>query len=134
MPAWLAREVIRVAAARPAELSAPPATSIAGPPGCGAAYLDTVIRRGAARLTAMDDGRKRALSALAYQAGGLLAWAGLTAEQVTPRLVDVGTASGLQPADAARIVRRAIANGIARPLTPLPAPGDPGRTILSHSS
>jgi len=118
IPGWLAREVTRVAAARPTAPSAAPLLSAAGAPGRGVTYLDTVIRRGAARLTAMDDGRKRALSALAYQAGGLLAWAGLTAEHVTPRLIDVGTASGLKPADAARIVRRAIANGIAQPLMP----------------
>ena len=48
----------------------------AAPPPAGpgpAAYLTTVITRGANQLAVLTDGRKRALSALAYHAGGLLA-------------------------------------------------------------
>ena len=66
----------------------------------------------------MTDGRKRALSALAYHAGGLLAWSGLDREHVTSQLIDAGTAAGLRPGISARIVNRAITNGEARPITP----------------
>ena len=86
-----------------------------------AAYLTTVLDRGAARLAAMSDGRQRTLSALAYHAGGLLAWSGLDTGHVAVRLTDAGTVSGLSPGLAARIVRRALANGTNRPLAP---PGD----------
>src|SRR5208283_566754 len=88
-------------------------------PGTGpgpAAYLATVIARGATQLGALADGRKRALSALAYHAGGLLAWSGADRGQVTRQLVDAGTAAGLGPGIAARIVNRAITNGIDRPV------------------
>jgi hypothetical protein len=77
----------------------------------GAAYLTTVINRGAAELAGMKDGRQRALSKLAYQAGGLLAWSGLPEQEATDRLTDAGTASGLPTATARRIVTRALANG-----------------------
>ena len=83
-----------------------------------AAYLATVIGRGAAQLTALTDGRKRALSALAYHVGGLLAWSGLDRGQVASQLVDAGTAAGLRPGISDRIVNRAISNGIDRPRTP----------------
>ena len=117
MPAWLAREVIRVTAAAPIRPAISPPRS--RPCGSGpAAYLATVIGRGAAQLAAMSDGRKRALSALAYQAGGLLAWSGLDREHVVSQLVDAGTAAGLALGISARIVNRAITNGIARPITP----------------
>jgi hypothetical protein len=66
----------------------------------------------------MTDGRKRALSALAYHVGGLLTWSGLTREHVASQLIDVGTTAGLQPGISARIVNRAITNGIERPVTP----------------
>ena len=66
----------------------------------------------------MTDGRQRALSALAYHVGGLLGWSGLDASQVTGQLVDAGITSGLPASLATRIVRRAMANGIERPVTP----------------
>lgn len=123
MPAWLAREVTRVATPRPTRPAPVPLPS-PGPRGRGpAAYLTTVIDRGAADLATMTDGRKRALSALAYQAGGLLAWSGLPEAEVTRRLIAAGTASGLPHRLAHRIVRRALARGIAEPL---PAPGTRG--------
>jgi hypothetical protein len=65
----------------------------------------------------MTDGRKRALSALAYHAGGLLTWSGLDHEHVTAQLIDAGTTAGLGPGITTRIVNRAIANGIGRPVT-----------------
>jgi hypothetical protein len=116
MPPWLAREIIRVTSPPPRQPGRPaPAPA---PGRHGAAYLTIVISRGAAQLATMTDGRKRALSALAYQAGGLLAWSGLPEHDVTQQLTAAGTASGLPPAIAARIARRAIANGITRPVTP----------------
>jgi hypothetical protein len=129
MPAWLAREIIRVTRPQPLEPSAGPRQPELGGPG-SAAYLATVIHRGAARLVGMTDGRKRALSALAYHAGGLLDWSGLTRDHVASQLVDAGIASGLPPRIATRIVHRAIANGIARPVTRpgnrrVPAPASP---------
>lgn len=72
MPAWLAHEIFRVARPEPAR-SQPLLTAPGRPGRAGARYLATVINRGAARLSAMGDGRKRALAALAYQVGGLLA-------------------------------------------------------------
>jgi Bifunctional DNA primase/polymerase, N-terminal len=124
MPVWLAREIARVAGPRPAP--ARPALPAAARPGqAGARYLATVINRGAARLIALGDGRKRALAALAYQAGGLLAWSGLPEHEVTGWLTDAGTASGLQAATARRIVTRSLANGLAKPITP---PSASGRT------
>jgi Bifunctional DNA primase/polymerase, N-terminal len=117
MPAWLACEVIRATSATPTRAATlPPPTRPVGPG--PAAYLAAVISRGAAQLAAMTDGRKRALSALAYHAGGLLAWSGLRCEHVASQLVEAGIASGLGPGIADRIVRRAIANGIASPLSP----------------
>jgi hypothetical protein len=124
MPAWLAREIIRVASPQPARPAPHPGQALAASPsGSGARYLTTVINRGAARLAAMDDGRKRALAKLAYQAGGLLVWSGLTEHDVIERLTGAGTASGLQAATARRIVTRSLANGLAEPLIPPPAPG-----------
>jgi hypothetical protein len=117
MPAWLAAEIQRVTAPRPLQCAL--ATSTTRHAGRGpAAYLATVIARGAARLAAMSDGRQRALSALAYQAGGLLEWSGADSGQVTGQLVDAGIASGLTPALAERIVTRALANGISKPIRP----------------
>jgi hypothetical protein len=94
-------------------------------PGTGsgpAAYLATVISRGATQLANLTDGRKRALSALAYHAGGLLAWSGLDREHVTGQLIDAGITAGLSPGGSARIVDRALANGLAQPVTPPSAP------------
>ncbi len=117
MPAWLTCEIIRATTAAPARpASSPP---LPRPGGRGpAAYLAAVIGRGAAQLAAMTDGRKRALSALAYHAGGLLEWSGLDREHVTRQLIDAGTAAGLRVGISVRIVDRAITNGIERPVTP----------------
>jgi hypothetical protein len=122
LPAWLVREVIRVTGPAPPRPVAQ--RPVSGPAGRGpAAYLATVIDRGAGQLAAMTDGRKRALSALAYHVGGLLAWSGLDREPVAHQLADAGTAAGLQLGISARIVNRALANGISRPVThPAPAP------------
>jgi hypothetical protein len=117
MPGWLAREVERAAAPRPRAAALPGPLPAPGGPG-PAAYLTAVLDRGTARLATLTDGRQRALSALAYHAGGLLAWSGLDPGHVTTRLVEAGTASGLSPSLAARIVRRALDRGTARPLTP----------------
>jgi hypothetical protein len=57
----------------------------------------------------MTDGRQRALSALAYQAGDLLDWSGLAREHVARQFADAGTVAGLRPSLSARIVHRAIA-------------------------
>ena len=116
MPAWLAHEVIRVTTAAPRQPATPPPLPPPGGPG-PAAYLATVIGRGAVQLAALADGRKRALSALAYHAGGLLQWSGANREHITAQLIDAGTATGLGPHDATRIVHRAITNGIDRPVT-----------------
>jgi hypothetical protein len=122
MPAWLAREIIRVASPQPARPQpSPPAP--ARPGRAAAHYLATVISRGAAHLATLSDGRKRALAALAYQAGGLLAWSGLPQHEVTGWLTDAGTATGLPAATARRIVTRSLTNGLAKPTTPPPAPG-----------
>jgi hypothetical protein len=117
MPAWLAREVIRVTTATPPRPAAAPPLPQPGGPG-PAAYLATVISRDAAQLAAMTDGRQRALSALAYHIGGLLAWSGQPREHIASQLIDAGTAAGLGTGLATRIVRRALTNGEARPLTP----------------
>jgi hypothetical protein len=134
MPGWLAGEIQRVIARRPAAPVPLPGTE--RPAGRGpAAYLAAVIARGAAQLAAMTDGRQRALSALAYHAGGLLGWSGASCGEVTSQLIDAGTASGLPVSLATRIVRRAVANGIERPLLP---PGSPAgirrRPAFPHSA
>ena len=115
MPSWLAREVIRVTTTAPRQPVTPP--PFPQPTGPGpAAYLTTVITRGANQLAVLTDGRKRSLSALAYHAGGLLRWAGADQDHVAGQLIDAGTAAGLTPRDATRIVHRAITNGISRPV------------------
>ena len=116
-PTWLAREVIRATTTAPRQPVTPPPASSPGGPG-PTAYLATVIGRGATQLAALTDGRKRALSALAYHAGGLLQWAGADRQHITGQLIDAGTAAGLRPNISARIVNRAITNGINRPVTP----------------
>src|SRR5689334_16520882 len=84
MPAWLAHEVTRATTAHQRQ---PVHPLRSGPVGPGpAAYLATVISRGAAQLAAMSDGRKRALSALAYHVGGLLAWSGQDREHIASQL------------------------------------------------
>ena len=118
MPSWLAREVIRATTTRPTRPAPPPPPPEPGAgPGPGA-YLVTVITRGATQLAALTDGRKRALSALAYHVGGLLAWSGASQDHITAQLTDAGTTAGLRHSDSARIVHRAITNGINRPITP----------------
>ena len=117
MPTWLAREVIRVTTATPPRPAIATPLPQSGGPG-PAAYLATVIGRDAVQLAAMTDGRQRALSALAYHVGGLLAWSGQPREQIASQLIDAGIAAGLGTGIAIRIVRRAVANGEARPLTP----------------
>jgi hypothetical protein len=117
MPGWLAGEVIRATVAAPRQPVAPPRRADPGGPG-PAAYLSTIISRGAVQLAAMTDGRKRALSALAYHTGGLLSWSGLPREDVASQLIEAGTAAGLRPGISARIVDRALANGIAQPIKP----------------
>ena len=125
MPAWLAREVIRATTTAPRQPVTPPPLPSPGGPG-PAAYLATVIGRGAVQLAALADGRKRALSALAYHAGGLLQWSGADREHVTSQLIDAGTTAGLGTRDATRIVHRAITNGIDRPIA------QPGSHPLTH--
>jgi hypothetical protein len=120
LPGWLEREIRRVAgdqprAPTPARFGARPlGASSSGP----AAYLDTVLERGAADLALLRDGRKRALAALAYKAGGYLAWSGHSEQLVLDRLVTAGLAAALVSAEAERIARKSLAKGIARPLTP----------------
>lgn len=118
MPGWLAREITRVCTPAPRNTGpAQPTTAPGDGPG-PAAYLNTVIDRGAAQLAAMQDGRKRALSKLAYHAGGLLEWSGLNHGNITSQLISAGTAAGLSTRESTRIVTRAVANGISRPVTP----------------
>jgi hypothetical protein len=128
LPRWLAAEVIRVAKPQPDSWRAAPGPApLSRPDHARAAYLVAVIRHGAARLAGMDDGRKRALAALAYQAGGLIAWSGLPPDEVASQLADIGTASGLPAAAARRIVTRSLSNGRARPLAPRPVSDWSGR-------
>jgi hypothetical protein len=129
MPSWFAREVIRATTTALRQPVTPP--TLPQPTGPGpAAYLTTVITRGAAQLAVLTDGRKRTLSALAYQAGGLLEWAGADQDHVAGQLIDAGTAAGLAPRDATRIVNRAITNGISRPVA---QPGSAyDATLLVH--
>ncbi|WP_433474978.1 bifunctional DNA primase/polymerase [Spirillospora sp. CA-142024] len=120
MPGWLTREVLRVTAPR-REPPPPPSRPAGQDRGRAVAYLHAVIEDGAAELAPLTDGRKAALSALAYKTGGLLAWAGQSRTDVQDRLVQAGIASGLPERLARRIVHRALTNGLARPL---PAPHD----------
>ncbi|GAB3979167.1 bifunctional DNA primase/polymerase [Actinoallomurus acanthiterrae] len=126
LPGWLTREVLRIAAARdhrpapPLPRPRPARTGARGP----AAYLTTVINRGAAELAALTDGRQRALAALAYQTGGLLEWSGLAHDQTTEQLITAGTAAGLPYNLAARIVHRSLTRGLD---DPLPEPGSSHR-------
>ena len=95
------------------------------------AYLATVITRGATQLANLTDGRKRALSALAYHAGGLLAWSGLDLEHVAGQLIEAGITAGLSPGGSARIVDRALANGLTQPVTPPSAPAALARSMTN---
>lgn len=117
MPDWLAREVIRIAGpTQPITLHKPIATAGNAPAAC----LDTVLRNGTNRLAGLTDGRKTALAALAYQIGGYLAWAQATELDVLDQLTAAATTAGLPHHTAERIARRALANGLARPLAPRP--------------
>jgi Bifunctional DNA primase/polymerase, N-terminal len=122
-PDWLTHELVRVASTQTAPTTAspnrpalPPLSSTTGP----AAYLTTVLNRGAADLAAMSDGRQTALAHLAYKAGGYLTWSGLTDTEVLDHLTTAGTTSGLPYPLAHSIARRSLNNGQARPLTPPP--------------
>ncbi|MGH3326330.1 MAG: bifunctional DNA primase/polymerase [Streptomycetales bacterium] len=117
MPTWLAHETTRVATVHPPRPAPQLPAPRPGKPGPGAAaYLTTVINRGAAHIASLTDGRKRALAALAYHTGGLLAWSGLNPDHVTQRLITAGTASGLPHRTATRVVHRALTRGTAEPL------------------
>lgn len=123
-PPWLTREVTRVAGtpATAAPHDIPPvrqrpisaAAAVAG----RAAYIDAILRRGAARLSTLTDGRKQELAALAYKTGGYLAWAGQTETDVLEHLINAGTNAGLSYATAERTARRSLANGQHRPMSP----------------
>jgi hypothetical protein len=120
LPGWLEHEIRRVATDRP---RAPTpvhyaARSIGNQSSGPAAYLDTVLERGAADLARLRDGRKRALAALAYKAGGYLAWSGHSEQHVLDRLVTAGLAAALVSAEAERIARKSLTKGVARPLPP----------------
>src|SRR6185437_15025969 len=93
-PTWLTHEILRVGAPRPHPTTATarsPATQQSST--AHAAYLQAVIRNGAADLATLTDGRKQALSALAYKVGGYLAWADQTESDVIGLLTAAGTAS-----------------------------------------
>jgi hypothetical protein len=114
LPDWLAREVIRACRPAPPPPRRPVIASGSGP----ANYLRAVLDRGADELARLTDGRKTALSALAYKAGGYLAQSGLTETEVIDQLITAGTNSGLSHREAERTARRALDNGKTRPLTP----------------
>lgn len=123
LPTWLAHEVARVASPAPAQRRHPyPPPRAPRPEGAPANYLTTVVDRGAAELVKLKDGRQRALSALAYQAGGLLAWSGRPEHEVTRELIAAGEFSGLPTRLATRIVQRALLRGISAPLSPRSQP------------
>jgi hypothetical protein len=114
LPPWLAHEITRAAGPPTPRPTPPPTRTATG--NRGANYLNTVINRGTDQLKTLKDGRKLALSALAYQAGGLLAWSGLNETDITEDLIAAGIASGLPHRTAERTVTRALNNGKQRPL------------------
>jgi hypothetical protein len=119
LPDWLAREVTRIASSRNTPTPTPtrprlPGTSASGP----ANYLHTVLDNGAEDLARLSDGRKQALAALAYKAGGYLEYSGLPETEVIDRLVTAGANCGLTHREAERTARRSLENGSRRPLTP----------------
>jgi hypothetical protein len=119
VPAWLAREVIRVCGPKPQLVCTPARHMPHGLSGNGpAGYLRTVLDNGAADLVHLKDGRKAALAALAYKAGGYLDYSGLTETEVIDALTAAGAASGLNHRIAERTARRSLENGRKRPLTP----------------
>ena len=120
LPAWLAREVTRVCGPRPQPAPTPARHTPHGTPGNGpAGYLRTVLERGADDLARLKDGRKTALAALAYKAGGYLEYSGLSETEVLDTLTAAGTASGLTHREAERTARRSLENGKRRPLAPI---------------
>jgi hypothetical protein len=120
LPPWLVREILRVGGPRPTSVPTRPSLASQGSRSARAAYLNAVIRNGAAELATLTDGRKQALSALAYKVGGYLTWADQAESAVIDQLIAAGTASGLNHHDAARIATRALANGRSHPLSPQP--------------
>ncbi|KAB2351620.1 bifunctional DNA primase/polymerase [Actinomadura rudentiformis] len=116
MPDWLTREILRVIQPPPRPPAPPPTPAPPSQQQRAAAYLTTVIERGTTELATLTDGRKTALSALAFKAGGLLTWAGLNYDHIHHQLVNAGIAAGLDERAADRIVHRALTNGLARPL------------------
>jgi len=119
LPAWLAREVIRACGPKPQLVPTPARHMPHGASGTGpAGYLRTVLDKGATDLARLADGRKTALAALAYKAGGYLDYSGLTETEVIDALTAAGTASGLTHRIAERTARRSLENGRIRPLTP----------------
>jgi Bifunctional DNA primase/polymerase, N-terminal len=119
-PDWLTRELQRVASIHTAPTTTTPPRPPQRPHGSTgpAAYLTTVLTRGANELAAMSDGRQTTLAKLAYKAGGYLAWSGLTETDVLDHLTTAGTTSGLHYALAHKIASRSLNNGKAKPLTP----------------
>ena len=120
MPDWLACEVIRACGPKPQPAPAlayprPSSTQGSGP----ANYLRTVLDDGSADLARLTDGRKQALAALAYKAGGYLEHSGLPETEVIDRLIAAGTACGLTYRVAERTTRRSLENGKRRPLASL---------------
>ena len=132
-PPWLTAEILRVGRPRPAaeNLGGPVRPAGQAPNSARGTYLHTVIRNGAANLATLTDGRKQALSALAYKVGGYLAWAGQNESEVIDQLTAAGTDSGLNQHDAERTATRALANGKRRPLTPRPAPTQSTTTLVT---
>lgn len=118
LPDWLAREVIRVCRPAPTPRPVPHSRPVIAPGTGPANYLRAVLDNGADHLARLNDGRKAALSALAYKAGGYLAHSGLTETEVIDQLITAGTNSGLTHREAERTARRALDNGKTRPLTP----------------
>ncbi|MGW5680332.1 bifunctional DNA primase/polymerase [Nonomuraea sp. NPDC003754] len=122
MPAWLAHEVTRVAATSRSQSHARGPQIIPGDRRsdvkAARRYLTIVIERGSNHLATLTDGRQRALSALAYQTGGLLSWSGLPEHQVAAWLIDAGERSGLPHHLATRIVHRSLDQGTRSPLSP----------------
>ena len=121
LPAWLAREVTRVCSPRP-EPPHTPSRPLAVTGGGHGNYLRTLIANGAEKMhrdyQITGDGRKAALAALAYKAGGYLAYSGLPETEVIDQLITAGTNIGLTYRVAERTACRSLENGKTRPLTP----------------
>jgi hypothetical protein len=119
LPAWLAHEVIRVCGPRPEPPRIPTRPLALTGAGRGN-YLRAVLDHGADDQARLKDGRKAALAALAYKAGGYLAYSGLPETEVIDQLITAGTNCGLTHRIAERTARRALENGKTRPLSPHP--------------